>query len=100
VRNFLRNHENESYTAYEVSRLIGVDVKDVEGLVSMDLIRSGTPAYAHDTEMNSKKRETEKEIKKEKEMEKEIEKEIEKEKTPLTKRKNFNSVYLSHKKKP
>jgi hypothetical protein len=85
VRNFLRNHENESYTLYEVSRLLGLDIKDVEGLVFLDLIGFG----AH-TRRNTEAHKTAREIENEKE----------KEKNSLTKRKTSGSVYLSRKKKP
>jgi hypothetical protein len=41
VRNFLRNHEEKLYTAHDVARILGIDVKDVEGLVTLGLIDSG-----------------------------------------------------------
>jgi hypothetical protein len=40
VRNFLRNHEEKLYTASEVSMILGIDLKDVEGLVALGLIDS------------------------------------------------------------
>jgi hypothetical protein len=40
VRNFLRDHEKEVYTIYDVSRILGIELKDVEGLVTMGLIET------------------------------------------------------------
>jgi hypothetical protein len=40
VRNFLRDHEKEAYTVYDVSRILGIELKSVEGLVSMGLIET------------------------------------------------------------
>jgi hypothetical protein len=40
VRNFLRNHEKELYTAQDVSKILTIDLKDVEGLVTLGLIDS------------------------------------------------------------
>jgi hypothetical protein len=40
VRNFLRDHEKELYTVYDVSRILGIELKSVEGLVSMGLIET------------------------------------------------------------
>jgi hypothetical protein len=40
VRNFLRDHEKEVYTVYDVSRILGIDLKSVEGLVAMGLIET------------------------------------------------------------
>ena len=42
VRNFLRNHEKNLYTARDVSKILGVDLRDVEGLVTLGLIDSGS----------------------------------------------------------
>jgi hypothetical protein len=42
VRNFLRNHEKNLYTAQEVSKILGIDMRDVEGLVTLGLIDSGS----------------------------------------------------------
>ena len=38
VRNFLRDHEKEVFTIYDVSRILGIELKSVEGLVTMGLI--------------------------------------------------------------
>lgn len=38
VRNFLRDHEKMSFTAYEVGKILGIDIKIVEGLVALELI--------------------------------------------------------------
>ncbi|MDR2175086.1 MAG: hypothetical protein LBO82_04010 [Synergistaceae bacterium] len=40
VRNFLRDHEKEVYTIYDVSRILGLELKSVEGLVTMGLIET------------------------------------------------------------
>jgi hypothetical protein len=40
VRNFLRDHEKEVYTVYDVSRILGIELKSVEGLVAMGLIET------------------------------------------------------------
>ncbi|MDR1649110.1 MAG: hypothetical protein LBR71_02520 [Synergistaceae bacterium] len=40
VRNFLRDHDRELYTVYDVSRILGIELKSVEGLVSMGLIET------------------------------------------------------------
>jgi hypothetical protein len=40
VRNLLRNNDRKLYTAREVSKILGVDLKDVEILVSLGLIES------------------------------------------------------------
>jgi hypothetical protein len=40
VRNFLRDHEKEVYTVYDVSRILGIELKSVEGLVTMGLIET------------------------------------------------------------
>jgi hypothetical protein len=42
VRNFLRSHEERHYTAHDVSTILGIELKDVEGLVIMGLIDSGS----------------------------------------------------------
>ena len=54
VRNFLRDHEKEAYTAHDVSRLLDIDIQSVEGLVALGLIdtaagiRSGADAQKSD----------------------------------------------------
>jgi hypothetical protein len=40
VRNFLRDHDEEDYTVYDVSRILGIELKKVERLVSMGLIET------------------------------------------------------------
>jgi hypothetical protein len=40
VRNFLRDHEKEAYTVYDVSRILGIEIKSIEGLVTMGLIET------------------------------------------------------------
>jgi hypothetical protein len=40
VRNFLRNHDKNFYTARDVSKILGVELRDVEGLVTLGLIHS------------------------------------------------------------
>jgi hypothetical protein len=80
VRSFLRNHENESYTVYEVSRLLGLDLRDVEGLVVLDLIRLGNQKHAQRVTKTYKD-------------------EKEEEASTGKKRKTSGSVYLSRRKK-
>jgi hypothetical protein len=79
VRSFLRNHEKESYTVYEVSRLLGLDLRDVEGLVVLDLIRLGNQKHVQRVTKTYK--------------------EDEKEEDTGKKRKTSGSVYLSRRKK-
>jgi hypothetical protein len=38
VRNFLRDHEKEAFTAHDVSRILGIPVQKVEALVSAGMI--------------------------------------------------------------
>jgi hypothetical protein len=38
VRNFLRNHDRQIFTTHEVSKILGLNLKDVDGLVAMGLI--------------------------------------------------------------
>ncbi|MDR1875433.1 MAG: hypothetical protein LBQ90_10545 [Synergistaceae bacterium] len=40
VRNFLRDHEKESYTIYDVSRILGIPPRHVEALVSFGMINT------------------------------------------------------------
>lgn len=38
VRNFLRNNEKTLFTAYDISKLLNIDVRNIEGLVALGLI--------------------------------------------------------------
>jgi hypothetical protein len=38
VRNFLRDHEKESYTVYDISRIFGIPPRNIEALVSAGMI--------------------------------------------------------------
>jgi hypothetical protein len=40
VRSFLRNHDRKVFTIREVSQILNIDIRDVEGLVTMGLINS------------------------------------------------------------
>ena len=40
VRNFLRNHDRKIFTIREVSQILNIDIRDVEGLVTIGLINS------------------------------------------------------------
>jgi hypothetical protein len=55
VRNFLRDHEKELYTVYDVSRILGIELKSVEGLVTMGLIEtSNVGKYVLEKKRNAK----------------------------------------------
>jgi hypothetical protein len=41
VREFLRDHENQMFSVYDINRILGVPVEDVEGLVKLGWIDSG-----------------------------------------------------------
>jgi hypothetical protein len=57
VRNFLRDHERELYTIYDVSRILGIELKSVEGLVTMGLIEtSSVGKYMLEKKRNAKVR--------------------------------------------
>lgn len=53
VRNFLRDNEKSLYTAYDVSRILNIDLKGIEGLVTMGLIETA-PAPVDDEEEDNK----------------------------------------------
>lgn len=49
VRNFLRDNEKSSFTAYEVSKILGIDIKSIEGLVSLGLIDNSNGTRPQET---------------------------------------------------
>lgn len=38
VRNFLRDNEKTSFTAYDISKMLNIDIRNIEGLVALGLI--------------------------------------------------------------
>lgn len=47
VRNFLRDNERKLYTANDVSRILGIDLKTIEGLIAMGLIQTAEKKTDH-----------------------------------------------------
>ena len=53
VRGFLRNNSGEAYTAQDISRIMGITLEDVTGLVSMGLLEYKKSRKAAGDDKNS-----------------------------------------------
>ena len=53
VRNFLKNHCEEAYTTQDVSRIMGIELRDVDSLVSMGLLERRKSHKARNSDKDS-----------------------------------------------